>query len=77
MIMLDDALILRVLELLPLCVRLKIESLSGLTDFVVSITKVRGGLKTSVPFGDCSHSWHLHATHLKWYTCLGFVLFYY
>ena len=41
------------------------ESLSGLTDFVVSITNVKGGLKISEPFGDCSHSWHLHATHLK------------
>ena len=42
------------------------ESLSGLTDFVVSITNVNGGLKISEPFGDCSHSWHLQATHLKY-----------
>ena len=41
------------------------ESLSGLTDFVVSITNVRGGLKISDPLGDWAHSWHLHATHLK------------
>ena len=29
-----------------LMVRLKMESLSGLTDFVVSMTKMRGGLRT-------------------------------
>ena len=41
---------------LPFCVRLKIESLSGLTDFVVSITNVRGGLMIFDFFGDFSHS---------------------
>ena len=31
---------------ITLLVRLKMESLSGLTDLVVSTTKVRGGLRT-------------------------------
>jgi hypothetical protein len=44
------------IEKVPFCVRLKMESLSGLTDFVVSITNVRGGLNISDPFGDCAHS---------------------
>ena len=34
-------------------VRLKIESLSGLTDLVVSITKTRGGLITRLAFLPC------------------------
>ena len=44
------------IEKVPFCVRLKMESLSGLTDLVVSITNVRGGLNISDPFGDCAHS---------------------
>ena len=49
------------------CVKLKIEFLSGFTDFVVSITKVRGGFKTGAPPAgpDMGQSWHLQATHLK------------
>ena len=42
-------------------------TLSGLTDFVVSITKVNGGLMTApapVP-ADCGQSMHLQATHLE------------
>ena len=52
-------------------VKLKIESLSGLTDLVVSITKTRGGLRTfpsplasPVP-PDRGQSWQLQPTHLK------------
>ena len=51
-------------------VKLKMESLSGLTDLVVSITKTRGGLRTfpspasPVP-PDWGQSWHLQPTHLK------------
>ena len=43
------------------------ESLSGFTDFVVSITKVKGGLSTGAPAlaADSGQSLHLHATHLK------------
>ena len=44
------------IQKVPFCVRLKMESLSGLTDLVVSITNVRGGLNISDPFGDCAHS---------------------
>ena len=49
------------------CVKLKIEFLSGFTDFVVSITKVSGGFKTGAPPAgpDMGQSWHLQATHLK------------
>ena len=48
------------------CVKLKMEFLSGFTDFVVSITKVRGGFKTGAPPAgpDIGQSWHLQATHL-------------
>ena len=52
-------------------VKLKIESLSGLTDLVVSITNTRGGLRTfPLLFAkpcppDWGHFWHLHPTHLR------------
>ena len=43
------------------------ESLSGFTDFVVSIRKVKGGLRTGAPAVDAEsgQSLHLQATHLK------------
>ena len=48
------------------CVKLKMESLSGLTDRVVSITKVRGGLITTLDVAaDTGQSMHLQETHLK------------
>ena len=55
-----------------LLVRLKIESLSGLTDLVVSMTNTRGGFNTlleSLPWPspwppDCGQFWHLQPTHL-------------
>ena len=58
------------------CVKLKIEFLSGFTDFVVSITKVRGGFKTGAPPAgpDMGQSWHLQATHLK-KNQIGFIRF--
>ena len=46
-----------------LWVKLKIESLSGLTERVVSIKKVKGGLMTSLPT-DTGHCMQLQATHL-------------
>ena len=55
-----------------LVVRLKMESLSGLTDLVVSMTKTRGGLRTWPPAlppawpcpPDWGQFWHLQPTHL-------------
>ena len=53
-------------------VRLKMESLSGLTDLVVSMTNTSGGFLTlpSLPCPspcppDSGQSWHLHPTHLR------------
>ena len=54
-------------------VRLKIESLSGLTDLVVSMTKTRGGLRTfpnPLPWpSPCppedGQFWHLQPTHRR------------
>ena len=45
-----------------LLVRLKMESLSGLTDLVVSTTKVRGGLSTFCPCLSCTPDWG-HSSH--------------
>ena len=42
-----------IMLLITLLVRLKMESLSGLTDLVVSTTKVRGGLSTFCPCLSC------------------------
>ena len=63
----DDMMLIRSFMIQPvtLPVRLKIESLSGLTDLVVSMTKTRGGLRgrseawPSRPWEDWGHAWHL------------------
>ena len=48
-------------------VKLKMESLSGFTDLVVSIKKVKGGFKTALADveAETGQSLHLQATHLE------------